>query len=153
MLRRKRAPQQEARRTNSTAGEKNMPYRLMVDSTGAEWQVWDVVPRLNERRDDLHDRRVEIKAIPFADRRHGASTTERRGSVTRRGVLSGSYAHGWLCFEHNREKRRLAPIPTDWTVCSEEKLEAYMQSANPVQGSNYYLTISDEEPPTMAEAG
>jgi hypothetical protein len=130
-----------------------MPYRMMVDSTGAEWQVWDVVPRLNERRADLQDRRVEIKAIPFADRRQSAVKTERRRTEVRRAVLSASYAHGWLCFERKREKRRLAPIPSDWTVCSDEKLEEYMRAARPVQGSNYYMTLTDEEPPTMAEAG
>jgi hypothetical protein len=130
-----------------------MAYRMMVDSTGAEWQVWDVVPRLSERRDERQDRRVEIKAIPFADRRQSAVKSEPRRSAVRRALRGGSYAHGWLCFEHKREKRRLAPIPGDWTVCSDERLEEYMRAARPVQAGNYYLTLADEEPPTMAEAG
>ena len=47
-----------------------MPYRTFVDSTGAEWQVWDIVPRLSERRSDDHtDRRHELTPIRFADRR------------------------------------------------------------------------------------
>jgi hypothetical protein len=115
-----------------------MPYRILLDSAGTEWQVWDIVPRHTERRSlDTTDRRVETQVIRFADRRREA----RRLADTRRAVLRGSYALGWLCFESNREKRRLSPIPTDWTTCSDERLEEYMQSAERVTGA--YRVISD----------
>ena len=128
-----------------------MPYRLLVDSTGAEWQVWDIVPRMRERRHDLHDRRAQIATIPFADRRASAASDTRRRSLVRRGLLRGTFAQGWLCFENEREKRRLTPIPKDWTVCSDEQLEGYLRGAESAPRVQRHLTFADEEP--LAEAG
>lgn len=125
-----------------------MPYRRFVDSTGTEWQVWDVVPRLSERRSEEEtDRRLEMAPIRFADRREES----RRLTQTRRAVLRGSYAHGWLCFDSDKEKRRLTPIPYDWTTCSEELLEVYERHAEPVSGPHRTFGFSGEEP--LAEAG
>src|SRR5687768_4354739 len=60
-----------------------MSYRLFEDSQGTEWQVWDVVPRLEERRAAVEsDRRVDIKVIPFADRRRST----RRFANSRRSL-------------------------------------------------------------------
>ena len=106
-----------------------MPYRTFEDSTGTEWQVWDVVPRLNERRLTESDRRVDITPIAFADRRRD----ERRLSSAHRAVLRGSYAHGWLCFDNGEAKRRLSPIPDDWTSCDEDTLEAYLRAGAAVK--------------------
>jgi hypothetical protein len=126
-----------------------MPYRSFEDSLGTEWQVWDIVPRLNERRvADSTDRRVEIVPIKFADRRR----EERRMSNIRRTVLRGSYAQGWLCFDSAKEKRRLSPIPSDWTVCSDEKLEAYSNSADRVPGQHRDWDGGDGRN-ALAEAG
>jgi hypothetical protein len=125
-----------------------MPYRLFVDSAGTEWQVWDIVPRLSERRSgEQTDRRVEIVPIPFADRRR----EPRRLSETRRALLRGTYARGWLCLESIKEKRRLSPIPPDWTTCSDELLESYALSAERVPGTPRTFSFSDESP--LAEAG
>jgi hypothetical protein len=111
-----------------------MPYRAFDDSTGKEWQVWDIVPRLNERRSGEPDRRVRTVVIPFADRRRD----ERRVATTtaRRAVLRGSYAYGWLCFDNGQEKRRLTPIPDDWTTCDDERIEDYLLQATPVAGAH-----------------
>lgn len=126
-----------------------MSYRLFEDSTGTEWQVWDVVPRLEERRlASTPDRRVDIKVIPFADRRR----LPRRVVQTRRAILSGSYAHGWLCFESPGEKRRLSPIPGDWITCDDETLEAYMSTAKRVGGPGRVANFESEDPPTSSEA-
>lgn len=126
-----------------------MSYRLFDDSRGTEWQVWDVVPRLEERRLALQpDRRVEIKVIPFADRRR----ISRRVLQTRRALLSGSYAQGWLCFESRGEKRRLSPIPGDWKTCDEETLERYMYEGVRVGGPGRLITFDSEDPPTSSEA-
>ena len=120
-----------------------MPYRTFVDSTGTEWQVWDVVPRLSERRDDeLADRRLEPAPIRFADRRED----DRRLAQMQRSVLCGTSAHGWLCFDNSEEKRRLAPIPRDWTSCSDELLERYERHAEPVTGTHRAAGFSGEEP-------
>jgi hypothetical protein len=125
-----------------------MPYRTFSDSIGTEWQVWDIVPRLTERRSGEHtDRRVGVTPIRFADRRRES----RRLSETRRATLRGTYAHGWLCFDSTKEKRRLSPIPMDWTTCSEDSLEIYMRQGEAVAGQHRTFTFSAEEP--LAEAG
>jgi hypothetical protein len=124
-----------------------MPYRTFVDSTGADWQVWDIVPRLSERRNSDTDRRVEAANIPFSDRRQES----RRLTQARRSVLRGSYAQGWLCFDNEKEKRRLCPIPRDWTTCSDELLEVYARRAERVTKSDRMFSFSNEGP--IADAG
>ena len=123
-----------------------MPYRTFQDSTGKDWQVWDVVPRLTERRRLESDRRVDITPIQFADRRRD----ERRLASTRshRAVLRGSFAHGWLCFDGGGAKKRLSPIPDDWTTCDDDTLEAYMRAGDVVKTPR---NLDDHEP--FAQAG
>ena len=123
-----------------------MPYRTFEDSTGGEWQVWDVVPRLTERRLVEGDRRVEITPIAFADRRRD----ERRLSNNYRTVLRGSYAHGWLCFDNGTAKKRLSPIPGDWTTCDEHTMEAYLRAADHVKTGRVTEFGQDDR---LAEAG
>jgi hypothetical protein len=109
-----------------------VPYRSFSDTRGQEWQVWDIVPRLAERRHGAADRRVEHTVIPFADRRQD----DRRLSSSRRMVLRGAYAYGWLCFDNGAEKRRLTPIPPDWTTCAVERIEQYLSRARSVPGAH-----------------
>ena len=121
-----------------------MSYRLFEDSKGIDWQVWDIVPQLEERRVDAQsERRIDIKVIPFADRRR----TSRRIANTRRALLRGSYAHGWLCFESRREKRRLSPIPDDWTTCDDSALEGYLRDGQRVANPGRLLNLDSEDPP------
>lgn len=125
-----------------------MAYRLFEDSTGTEWQVWDIVPRLDERRNAAGtDRRVDIKVIPFADRRH----LPRRMANTRRSLLRGSYANGWLCFESAKEKRRLSPIPGDWTTCDDGTLEDYLSQGHRVATPSRIVTFDGEDPPDAGD--
>ena len=124
-----------------------MPYRTFTDSAGAEWQVWDIVPRHHERRDtEKMDRRVKVIPIAFADRRQPATNRRLSAGGARRAYLRGSYAHGWLCFESRQEKRRLSPVPADWTTCSDEKLESYTKLGERVPGPSRSFTFADEEP-------
>ena len=44
-----------------------MGYRTFRDSKGTEWQAWDVVPQLTERREI--ERRVRMAPVEHADRR------------------------------------------------------------------------------------
>jgi len=119
-----------------------MPYRTFIDSKGSEWQVWDIVPRLSERRAPQQtERRVAIVPISFADRRSG--NEQRRPTQARRAVLRGSYAQGWLCFDNSLEKRRLTPIPTDWMTCSDELLEVYARHAEAVTTSQRIFNTDD----------
>ena len=124
-----------------------MPYRTFEDSAGTEWQVWDVVPRLTERRLQESDRRVDITPIAFADRRRD----ERRLSSSHRAVLRGSYASGWLCFDNGERKKRLSPIPPDWRHCDDETLEAYMRAGDVVRGGSR-LSFGADDSNSFAES-
>ena len=104
-----------------------MAYRSFRDSSGTEWEAWDVVPRLVERR--LEERRRAARPISFAERRRAI---ERRVISGRRVALTG-LEQGWLCFDAHVEKRRLAPIPADWPHCDDACLEAYCRAARPVR--------------------
>jgi hypothetical protein len=126
-----------------------MPYRTFEDSTGMDWQVWDIVPRHSERRIvNALDRRIEIKPISFADRRKEQRRVPQ--AQIARARLRGTYAQGWLCFESDAEKRRLSPIPEDWTTCGDDRLEEYGKQAERVATSNTYWHGGDER---LAEAG
>lgn len=101
-----------------------MGYRIFTDSQGVEWQAWDIIPRLAERR--ARERR-SVRAVVKAERR----TDDRRKVAGERTVLGNGMNHGWLCFEALREKRRLAPIPPDWLRCAVARLEEYLRAAVP----------------------
>ncbi|MFN2565525.1 MAG: hypothetical protein ABR499_11030 [Gemmatimonadaceae bacterium] len=106
-----------------------MGYRSFKDSNGVEWDAWDVVPQLAERRVD--NRRQARQAIPFGDRRQ----SERRVIMSRRAVMASGLSSGWLCFDGAPGKRRLSPIPADWARCPDEQLEEYCRRASPVRRS------------------
>jgi hypothetical protein len=95
-------------------------------------------PRANEdrRQDPLRagepdrrsgiDRRSEAVRRGDLDRRSGE---DRREELRTRAQLPGQYAHGWLCFESEGEKRRLAPLPVDWETMSETTLTSLLEEA------------------------
>ena len=101
-----------------------MSYRIFKDSHGTDWQTWDVVPRLVERR--VSDRRSRTAQPQHSDRR---SRTDRRILAGPRTLLTSGLDAGWLCFEAQDEKRRLTPIPSDWTRCTVNRLEEYCSEA------------------------
>ena len=97
-----------------------MAYRIFRDSHGTEWQAWDVVPRLEERR--VNDRRARVAEPRQADRR---ARLDRRILSGPRSVLTRGMGAGWLCFAADVEKRRLSPIPEGWEHCPSAQLERY----------------------------
>jgi hypothetical protein len=103
-----------------------MSLRSFVDSAGNEWQVFDVIPRTEERR------RGDRRRYPRSDVQ---ATLERRQEERRVTVgAPARLAHasdGWLCFEHGQDRRRLSPIPADWNRCSDAALEGYCLIAKP----------------------
>jgi hypothetical protein len=50
----------------------------------------------------------------------------------RRGLVQAGFERGWLTFQCESEKRRLAPIPPGWEVATDEALEDLLRSASPV---------------------
>ena len=55
------------------------------------------------------------------------STTPTPGSL-----LGDDMRHGWLTFESDGERRRLAPIPRAWEDAAIERLELYCKAAQAV---------------------
>ena len=109
-----------------------MSYRTFIDPEGKRWEVWLITPAAAERR--RVDRRVagaEANNFPgFSDRRR---TPERRKSPFHRTVeVASEYSSGWLCFEGDGEKRRLAPVPDGWYEAGPDRLTTWLQSAKRV---------------------
>ncbi|HJQ11466.1 MAG TPA: hypothetical protein VJ840_10605 [Gemmatimonadaceae bacterium] len=108
-----------------------MSYRTFTDSGGKRWEVWLVTPAAAERR--KVDRRASSNSdMPqgLADRRH---TPDRRRSGFRRNVVVASeFSNGWLCFESEGEKRRLAPVPAGWEEAGPDRLSTWLQAAKRV---------------------
>ena len=109
-----------------------MSYRTFLDSAGKRWEVWLVTPAAAERR--KADRRATTSRADgfdgFVDRRR---TPERRKSPFRRTVeVASEYSQGWLCFEGEGEKRRLAPVPEGWEEAGPDRLATWLQAARRV---------------------
>lgn len=77
-----------------------MALREFTDSTGRRWRVWDIRP-------------------------------EQMHAATRAEDHLQNVLNGWLAFEPatGGEKRRLAPIPSNWDGATEAELDAMLQHA------------------------
>ena len=111
-----------------------MSLRAFTDSNGQQWEAYDVVPRSEERR--RYDRRSGEVKVEVTDERRD---TDRRVTVGRSEHITAKA--GWLCFESHDERRRLTPIPDDWTRCDEAKLEAYCREARPARLTGEHRSI------------
>ena len=94
-----------------------MGHRVIVDTTGLKWEVWEVHPTLAERR-ALEERRAA-----------GRSTADRRKNVQQRPMVAEELQHGWLAFKSRSERRRRAPIPDNWETMSDAHLLAVLAHA------------------------
>ena len=114
-----------------------MGLRIFKDARGTEWQTWDVVPQLDERR--VSERRATHEQPQASDRR---VRIDRRILAGVRPALTSGLSGGWLCFEaEDKEKRRLTPIPDDWQQCASEQLEQYCARALPARRDTTAVTI------------
>jgi hypothetical protein len=99
-----------------------MAHREFIDSRHVTWDVWDVYPTLGDRRGSLADRRHFIR-----------ETVERRTMLGAAGLrVSPQYTHGWLAFQSEHDRRRLAPVPDGWEELDEAELERLCQAATPI---------------------
>ena len=46
--------------------------------------------------------------------------------------LPEQFGNGWLCFECEGEKRRLAPVPEGWQEAGPDRLSSWLQAAKRV---------------------
>ena len=93
-----------------------MALREFRDSEGTRWLAFDVRPD-----------RVYSPVRAAKDRRAGsdpnAYAAERRGRERRVRPFHPMTAYGWICFQSDHEKRRLAPAPEHWEQSTPEQLE------------------------------
>jgi hypothetical protein len=97
-----------------------MALRSFTDSQGTRWDVWNVtsyVLRGEERRADV----VDASEYGGPERRGGSQDS-----------LMPNPNAGWLCFQSESEKRRLTPVPADWTTATDAELEALLAGSVPV---------------------
>jgi hypothetical protein len=93
-----------------------MAHRSFRDDVGREWDVWEVVPTAVERR------------IAQAPARPAAA--ERRRVKEARVVVPTRLQKGWLAFQCGAERRRLAPIPSDWAEMTAGELLELLRQAD-----------------------
>ena len=102
-----------------------MALREFRDSRGTEWTAWDVAPA-----------RAVSHARSGADRRTTPTPNyrpERRViRERRRRQIGPGLEHGWVCFQSQAEKRRLAPPPPEWDRAPAETLEELLGAAEPI---------------------
>jgi hypothetical protein len=111
-----------------------MAYRTFTDGKGVRWEVWSVMLNATERRGGRERRirsagRAGVPPLGFTDRRK-ADRRRLRDLTGARARIAERYVGGWLAFESPTERRRLAPIPTDWETASEAELAAMCDTAS-----------------------
>lgn len=105
-----------------------LTHRRFTDQHGKTWDVWQVHPAAAERR--FSQRRVHDEdRTDAAERRSGLDRREERLA---RALIAPEFAYGWLCFETQGEKRRLAPVPDRWDSADDETIEQWCCVAKPV---------------------
>ena len=90
-----------------------MAHRTFRDASGRFWDVWTVIPSGVERR------RSAVAAPEM----------ERRRVQEFRVILGDRLADGWLAFQTEGERRRLAPYPDEWAEMTDAELEALCRRA------------------------
>jgi hypothetical protein len=94
-----------------------MGYRRFIDGQGCEWEAWEVHPSAVERRLNA-ERRAQPRGSP-----------DRRQKREFRLVMPMDLQSGWLAFQRDARKVRLAPIPPGWMHLSDEELSLLLQRA------------------------
>ncbi len=88
--------------------------REFTDVQGNQWIVWEVYPRLLERR-LLRERRAL-----------GRGNVDRRHDLVGRATLPRQILGGWLAFQSSHERRRVMPVPDGWDDLPEPGLRSLL---------------------------
>ncbi len=91
-----------------------MSNRTFADVSGLVWEVWEVYPRLVERR-LLRERRTLRR-----------DSEERRQEPVGRKTQPLQIKGGWLAFQSVHERRRLLPVPENWEELTDRELRALL---------------------------
>ena len=97
---------------------------------------------VGERRRQADRRVTPVEALPDPPVLERRSKIDRRTTPTRERLtlLPAPWQDGWIVFEQvdgGREARRLAPIPTEWTRCSEAELARLLRDATLARGHGH----------------
>ena len=110
-----------------------MSYRTFLDGRGKRWEVWLVTPAAAERRKVDRRAAAATGSEPVFGGPERRKTPERRRDPFKRSVaVASEFSNGWLCFESEGEKRRLAPVPPDWDEAGPDRLSTWLQAAKRV---------------------
>ena len=90
--------------------------REFTGDDGREWTAWDTYP---SSADPNHP-----SALARVLGRQDVVVGSNPGALVR-----PTHAAGWLTFTCGRERRRLFPIPTDWTSADVPTLQGYLRRA------------------------
>ena len=96
-----------------------MGLREFDDAAGRSWEVWDTYPSAPEGNDDtaltkfMRRRPADAGAQPLRVRSHLAA--------------------GWLTFGSGDERKRVAPVPGDWSSCDVPRLRELLLGAEDVR--------------------
>jgi len=93
-----------------------LPHRTFKDLFGRTWDVWEVVP---------------TGLIKSADGQETESTVSAAPPRHSRRAISGALSEGWLAFQWDHERRRLAPIPEDWVGLDDDALQRLLERSAP----------------------
>jgi hypothetical protein len=93
-----------------------MAHRQFTDSAGHTWDVWDVHPTTASR------------ALAHLYPHQSAESVAESPCH----AVAPGLADGWLCFGHDAERRRLAPVPAEWEAMGAPELERLLDCASRV---------------------
>ena len=110
-----------------------MAHRAFTDTSGIQWDVWEVIPQWADRRSGTQ-RRQRSDDDPDVD---PPVIEQRRNPDRRKGLpdrhprirLNGGLDGGWLAFESSSQRKRLSPIPSGWERAAEQQLEEWCRVA------------------------
>jgi hypothetical protein len=107
-----------------------MAIRWFQTDDGVTWHVRNVLPGLaDEERRTGYDRRSPDPVFRHAGPERRVNPDRRKPAP----FLNPELACGWLAFESENEKRRLAPIPQRWESLSDAELTRLCAQARVVQ--------------------
>jgi hypothetical protein len=95
-----------------------MTHRKIKDGLGKAWDVWEVYPSAVEQRMS-----GEHPAVSHSD---GSPASKREVRIR----VPSALQEGWLAFQAGAERRRLAPIPVNWSSLDEQSLITLLARAD-----------------------
>ena len=101
-----------------------MTHRKIKDGHGRRWDVWEVYPSAVERRMS-----GESPAVQNTD---GSSAERHQVKI----LVPSALQQGWLAFQAGDDRRRLAPIPLNWSTLDEETLVVLLGRADRLTNSD-----------------